>query len=82
MTNHEDIIVIKMPNWAKEGKALRAARVKAKISQTELAQRMGVSATLIRKIETGKKVQRRQPIVTCYRLALKDIISNRLNTLE
>ena len=77
----QDYIVIKLPNWIKEGAALRKARVRAKISQTELAERMGVSATLIRKIENGKRIQRRDPIVTCYRLALKDIINSRLSTL-
>ena len=82
MTINEEYIISKIPDWKKEGADLKKAREKAKISQVELAARMRVSPYSIRKIEDGRHIQRRAPIVICYRLALKDIISNRLSNLE
>ena len=79
---NEEYILTKLPDWKKEGADLKKLREKAKISQVELATRMRVSAYSIRKIEDGKRIQRREPIVICYRLALKDIISSRLDTLK
>lgn len=61
------------PIWLKEGQALKRQRKAMRISQKKLAQMLEVSTKLIRKIESGVYIRRREPIVRAYQLALENI---------
>ena len=61
------------PIWLREGQSLKTQREAMRVSQEMLAKRMHVSVKLIRKIERGFYIQRRDPIIRSYQLALENI---------
>ena len=61
------------PIWLKEGQALKSQREAMRVSQAKLAKKMHVSTKLIRRIERGRYIQRREPILRSYQLALENI---------
>ncbi|WP_373665363.1 hypothetical protein SPSIL_052660 [Sporomusa silvacetica DSM 10669] len=50
---------------------MRQLRLKLELSQEAVAGKIGVSASLVSRLETGKPVRRRHMIETSYRTALE-----------
>lgn len=60
-------------SWKQSGEILRQLRWTLEVSQAAVARKIGVSASLISRLENGKPIKRRRMVETSYRTALEVI---------
>lgn len=71
--NKEEFILANQPQWERTGHILQEMRLALEISQKEIANRIGVSTSVISRLERGEPIQRRKLVETSYRTALEAI---------
>lgn len=71
--NKEDYILANQAQWERNGHILRELRLALDVSQKELSNKIGVSASVIGRLERGDVIQRRKLVETSYRTALEAI---------
>lgn len=69
----EEFVLANQPQWERTGRILQEMRLALEISQKEIANRIGVSASVIGRLERGEPIQRRKLVETSYRTALEAI---------
>ena len=69
----EEFVLANQPQWERTGRILQEMRLALEISQKEIANRIGVSASVIGRLERGDAIQRRKLVETSYRTALEAI---------
>lgn len=71
--NKEEFILANQAQWERNGRILQEMRLALEVSQKEISNRIGVSASVISRLERGDTIQRRRLVETSYRTALEAI---------
>lgn len=71
--NKEEFILANQPQWERTGRILQELRLALEVSQKVIANKIGVSVSVIGRLERGEPIQRRKLLETSYRTALEAI---------
>lgn len=69
----QDFILVSQPQWKHDGYLLQERRLALGVSLRALAQKVGVSTSVIAKFEKGNPIQRRKLVETSCWTALESI---------
>lgn len=75
-------IAANQPQWKQTGLILKAMRFALEVSQKTIGDKIGVSVSVIAKLERGKPIKRRRLVETSYRTALEAIKLEKQKSLD